>query len=272
MTNPNKNNNINKNKSSNNNKKKKKGNNGSKTRTIKIESKIKDLIQKDKNNYINAGGINNNNFNDINNNQVYALPMSAIDELGSLRSNNDIPTKTSSDSLRINIGNKNNNINNTNDYNNNINNNLNNNINNNSISTITSLEDKLNGLTLKLSKLNESINNNKKKLSSYSNIDQFSMYSNIDIKRDNNEKENNSPFINIGLGNTVLNNLSNINNNINDINEKENNNMKIHSVINNYLEMKQIDYNNNLDENKLLNNNLNNENDEDYLGEEQINL
>jgi hypothetical protein len=149
---------------------------------------------------------------------------------------------------------------------------LNNNINNNSISTITSLEDKLNGLTLKLSKLNESINNNKKKLSSYSNIDQFSMYSNIDIKRDNNEKENNSPFINIGLGNTVLNNLSNINNNINDINEKENNNMKIHSVINNYLEMKQIDYNNNLDENKLLNNNLNNENDEDYLGEEQINL
>ena len=164
------NNNSNKNKNTNNtNKKKKKGKNGTKTRTIKIESKIKDLIQKDKNNFINTGGINNNNFNDINNNHVYALPMSAIDELGSLRSNNDIPTKTSNDSLRINIGNKNNNSNNNlnNNMNNNINNNLDNNINNdfnnnNSISTITSLEDKLNGLTLKLSKLNESINNNKK--------------------------------------------------------------------------------------------------------------
>ena len=32
--------------------------------------------------------------------------------------------------------------------------------------------------------------------------------------------------------------------------------MKIHNVINNYLEMKQTDYNMNLDENKLLNNNF----------------
>ena len=259
-------NNLNKNKRTNNNKKKKKGINGAKTRTIKIESKIKDLIQKDKNNFINTGGSNNNNnFNDINNNHVYALPISAIEDLGSLRSNNDIPTKTSNDSLRINISNKNNNINNTNIINTNINNNLN----NNSISTITSLEDKLNGLTLKLSKLNESINNNKKKLSAYSNIEQFSMYSNIDIKKDNNENDNNSPFTNIGLGNTVLNNINNINN----INEKEDSNMKIHSGLNNYLG--QIDYNNNnnFEDNKILNhNNLNNENDEDYLGEEQINL
>ena len=133
--------------------------------------------------------------------------MSAIDELGSLRSNNDIPTKTSNDSLRINISNKNNSINNTNMNNNiNINNNLNN---NNRISTITSLEDKLNGLTLKLSKLNESINNNKKKLSAYSNNEKLSMYSNIDINKDNNENENSS-FINIGLGNTVLNNINSI--------------------------------------------------------------
>ena len=247
------------------NKKKKKGNNGPKTRTIKIESKIKDLIQKDKNNFISTGGVNNNNFNDLNNNHVYALPMSAIDELGSLRSNNDIPTKTSSDSLRINIANKNNaNITtNINNYNNN--NDINN---NNSISTITSLEDKLNGLTLKLSKLNESINNNKKKLSSYSNIEQFNIYNNIDIKKDNNENDTNSPFTNIGLGNTVLNN----------INEKENENdtnMKIHSGLNNYLGLKQTDnnYNYNFEDNKLSNNNnLNNENDEDYLGEEQINL
>lgn len=119
---------------------------------------------KDKNNFINSGG--NNNFNDINNNQVFALPMNAIDELGSLRSNNDIPTKTSNDSLRINITKNNNNIindtnnNNMNDFND-INNTNKINMNNN-ISTITSLEDKLNGLTLKLSKLNESINNNKK--------------------------------------------------------------------------------------------------------------
>jgi hypothetical protein len=146
------------------NKKKKKE--GAKTRTIKIESKIKDLIMKDKNNFINSGG--NNNFNDINNNQVFALPMNAIDELGSLRSNNDIPTKTSNDSLRINITKNNNNIindtnnNNMNDFND-INNTNKINMNNN-ISTITSLEDKLNGLTLKLSKLNESINNNKKKI------------------------------------------------------------------------------------------------------------
>ena len=253
------NNNLNKNKSSNNKKKKKKMNNGAKTKTIKIESKIKDLIQKDKNNFINTGGANNNNFNDINNNHVYALPMSAIDELGSLRSNNDIPSKTSNDSLRINFANKTNSINNTN-----IDNNLNN---NNSISTITSLEDKLNGLTLKLSKLNESINNNKKKLSSYSNIEKFSMYTNIDTKKDNNENENNSPFINIGLGNTELNNINNINN----INEKEDNNMKIYSGLNNHLG--QIDYNNNnFEENNILNNNINNENDEDYLGEEQINL
>ena len=149
------------------NKKKKKE--GAKTKTIKIESKIKDLIMKDKNNFINSGG--NNNFNDINNNQVFALPMNAIDELGSLRSNNDIPTKTSNDSLRINITKNNNNIindtnnNNMNDFND-INNTNKINMNNN-ISTITSLEDKLNGLTLKLSKLNESINNNKKKLSAY---------------------------------------------------------------------------------------------------------
>ena len=280
ISNKNTNSNINnKNKTSNNtNKKKKKGNNGAKTRTIKIESKIKDLIQKDKNNFINTGGVSNNNFNDINNNHVYALPMSAIDELGSLRSNNDIPTKTSNDSLRINIGNKNNNINNNMNNNiNNINNNMNNNINmnnnndfnnNNSISTITSLEDKLNGLTLKLSKLNESINNNKKKLSSYSNIDQFSMYSNIDIKKENKENDNISPFTNIGLGNTVLNNINDLNN----INEREDNNMKIHSGLNNYLGLKQMDYNNNFEENKILNNNINNENDEDYLGEEQINL
>ena len=264
--NTNTNNNINK---KNNNKKKKKGNNGPKTRTIKIESKIKDLIQKDKNNFINTG-VNNNNFNDINNNHVYALPMSAIDELGSLRSNNDIPTKTSSDSLRINIANKNNtNINNTNITTNINNNDINN---NNSISTITSLEDKLNGLTLKLSKLNESINNNKKKLSSYSNIDQFNIYNNIDIKKDSKDNDTNSPFTNIGLGNTVL-------NNINNINEKEDNdmNMQIHSGLNNYLGLKQTDnnynYNYNFEDNKLLNNNnLNNENDEDYLGEEQINL
>ena len=281
ISNKNTNSNINnKNKTSNNtNKKKKKGNNGAKTRTIKIESKIKDLIQKDKNNFINTGGISNNNFNDINNNHVYALPMSAIDELGSLRSNNDIPTKTSNDSLRINIGNKNNNNINNNMKNNinNINNNMNNNMNmnnnndfnnNNSISTITSLEDKLNGLTLKLSKLNESINNNKKKLSSYSNIDQFSMYSNIDIKKENKDNDNISPFTNIGLGNTVLNNINDLNN----INEREDNNMKIHSGLNNYLGLKQMDYNNNFEENKILNNNINNENDEDYLGEEQINL
>ena len=154
------------------NKKKKKE--GAKTRTIKIESKIKDLIMKDKNNFINSGG--NNNFNDINNNQVFALPMNAIDELGSLRSNNDIPTKTSNDSLRINITKNNNNINNDTNNNNNMNdfNDINNtnkiNMNNNNISTISSLEDKLNGLTLKLSKLNESINKKKKKLSAYSNI------------------------------------------------------------------------------------------------------
>ena len=52
-------------------------------------------------------------------------------------------------------------------------------------------------------------------------------------------------------------------------------NMQIHSGLNNYLGLKQNDnnYNYNFDDNKLLNNNnLNNENDEDYLGEEQINL
>ena len=164
----------------------------------------------------------------------------------------------------------NNNINNiNNNMNNNINMNNNNDFNNNnSISTITSLEDKLNGLTLKVSQLNESINNNKKKLSSYSNIDQFSMYSNIDIKKENKENDNISPFTNIGLGNTVLNNINDLNN----INEREDNNMKIHSGLNNYLGLKQMDYNNNFEENKILNNNINNENDEDYLGEEQINL
>ena len=35
------------------------------------------------------------------------------------------------------------------------------------------------------------------------------MYSNIDINKNNNENEN-SPFTNIGLGNTVLNNINNI--------------------------------------------------------------
>ena len=43
--------------------------------------------------------------------------------------------------------------------------------------------------------------------------------------------------------------------------------MKIHSGLNNYLEVNQMDYN------KILNNNnINNEKDEDYLGEEQINI
>ena len=89
-------------------------------------------------------------------------------------------------------------------------------------------------------------------------------------KKDNKDNDTNSPFTNIGLGNTVL-------NNINNINEKEDNdmNMQIHSGLNNYLGLKQNDnnYNYNFDDNKLLNNNnLNNENDEDYLGEEQINL
>jgi len=263
-------------------KKKKKKNVGGKSKTIKVESKIKDLIQKDKNNFINTGGINTNNFNDLNNNQVYALPMNAIDELGSLRSNNDIPTKTSSDSLRLNIGgnkinnnfnNINNNINNNEINNININNNFNTN-NNTNITTITSLEDKLNGLTLKLSKLNESINNNKKKLSAYSNIDQFPMYNNTnDLNQDLNEKEGNSPFINIGLGNTVLGNLNNLN-------DLENNNIKLNNGINKNIGLKHIEFNkkfdhDDLDENKITNannNNLNNENDEDYLGEEQINL
>ena len=262
--------------------KKKKKNVGGKSKTIKVESKIKDLIQKDKNNFINTGGINTNNFNDLNNNQVYALPMNAIDELGSLRSNNDIPTKTSSDSLRLNIGgnkinnnfnNINNNINNNEINNININNNFNTN-NNTNITTITSLEDKLNGLTLKLSKLNESINNNKKKLSAYSNMDQFPMYNNTnDLNQDLNEKEGNSPFINIGLGNTVLGNLNNLN-------DLENNNIKLNNGINKNIGLKHIEFNNkfdhdDLDENKITNannNNLNNENDEDYLGEEQINL
>ena len=263
-------------------KKKKKKNVGGKSKTIKVESKIKDLIQKDKNNFINTGGINTNNFNDLNNNQVYALPMNAIDELGSLRSNNDIPTKTSSDSLRLNIGgnkinnnfnNINNNINNNEINNININNNFNTN-NNTNITTITSLEDKLNGLTLKLSQLNESINNNKKKLSAYSNMDQFSIYNNTnDLNQDLNEKEGNSPFINIGLGNTVLGNLNNLN-------DLENNNIKLNNGINKNIGLKHIEFNNkfdhdDLDENKITNannNNLNNENDEDYLGEEQINL
>ena len=259
-------------------KKKKKKNVGGKSKTIKVESKIKDLIQKDKNNFINTGGINTNNFNDLNNNQVYALPMNAIDELGSLRSNNDIPTKTSSDSLRLNIGgnkinNNFNNINNNEINNININNNFNTN-NNTNITTITSLEDKLNGLTLKLSKLNESINNNKKKLSAYSNMDQFPMYNNTnDLNQDLNEKEGNSPFINIGLGNTVLGNLNNLN-------DLENNNIKLNNGINKNIGLKHIEFNNkfdhdDLDENKITNannNNLNNENDEDYLGEEQINL
>ena len=257
-------------------KKKKKKGAGTKSKTVKVESKIKDLIKKDKNNFINTGGINSNNFKDPNNNQVYALPINAMDELGSLRSNNDIPTKTSSDSLRLNImGNKNNNFN-TNNINNNLTNNEINNINinnnfisnnNNNISTITSLEDKLNGLTLKLSKLNESINNNKKKLSAYSNMDQFNMYNNnINLKEGINEKENNSPFINIGLGNTVLGNLDNIN-------EVENNDMKLNNGINKNMGLKHINFNNNnLEENKIINNNLNNENDEDYLGEEQLNI
>jgi hypothetical protein len=269
------NNNI-QNNSNNNIKKKKKKKQGGKSKTIKVESKIKDLIQKDKTNFINTGGISTNNFNELNNNQVYALPMNAMDELGSLRSNNDIPTKTTSDSLRLNIGgnkicnNINNNINNNEINNININNNFNSNI-----TTITSLEDKLNGLTLKLSKLNESINNNKKKLSAYSNNDQFPLYNNIDLKEEINEKENNSPFINIGLGNTVLDNL----NNLNDMNNK---NIKLNNGINNNsnnIGKKKIDFNskleqNNFDENKIINdnNNLNNENDEDYLGEEQLNL
>ena len=250
---------------------------------MKVESKIKDLIQKDKNNFINTGGFQTNNFNDKYNNQVYALPMNAIDELGSLRSNNDIPTKTSSDSLRLNLGNKNTNINNinNNEYNNiNINNNFNNNT---SITTITSLEDKLNGLTLKLSKLNESINNNKKKLSAYSNmnnVDPFSIYNtDIDMKKNSAENENNSPFTNIGLGNTMLENLNNMNN-VNNMDEIENNNnIKFNNGINdiNSLGMKLNELNkkleNNIEENKLINNNnLNNENDEDYLGEEQLNL
>ena len=172
--------------------------------------------------------------------------MNAIDELGSLRSNNDIPTKTSSDSLRLNIGgnkinnnfnNINNNINNNEINNININNNFNTN-NNTNITTITSLEDKLNGLTLKLSKLNESINNNKKKLSAYSNMDQFPMYNNTnDLNQDLNEKEGNSPFINIGLGNTVLGNLNNIN-------ELENNNIKLNNGINKNIGLKHIEFNN----------------------------
>ena len=269
------------NNNANTKKKKKKKNTGGKSKTIKVESKIKDLIQKDKNNFINTGGINANNFNDLNNNQVYALPNNIFDELGSLRSNNDIPTKTTSDSLRLNmIGNKiNNNINNINNNinNNEINNiNINNNFNsNNNITTITSLEDKLNGLTLKLSKLNESINNNKKKLSAYTNIEHFSMYNNnINMKQEANEKENNSPFVNIGLGNTVLGQLDNLNN----INEIENN-TNLNNGINNNRGVKHIDFNNkfeqkNFEENKVINNNnnINNENDEDYLGEEQINL
>ena len=245
-------------------KKKKKKNVGGKSKTIKVESKIKDLIQKDKNNFINTGGINTNNFNDLNNNQVYALPMNAIDELGSLRSNNDIPTKTSSDSLRLNIGgnkinnnfnNINNNINNNEINNININNNFNTN-NNTNITTITSLEDKLNGLTLKLSKLNESINNNKKKLSAYSNMDQFSIYNNTnDLNQDLNEKEGNSPFINIGLGNTVLGNLNNLN-------DLENNNIKLNNGINKNIGLKHIEFNNkfdhdDLDENKITNANIN---------------
>ena len=98
------------------------------------------------------------------------------------------------------------------------------------------------------------------------------MYSKIDIKNENNENDNNSPFTNIGLGNTALNKLNdenNINNNVEDIKHK-----KIHSGLNYYLGLKNIDYNNsNFEENKILiNNNLNNENDEDYLGEEQINI
>ena len=263
-------------------KKKKKKNSGGNPKTVKVESKIKDLIKKDKSNFINTGGINSNNFNDLNNNQVYALPMNAMEELGSLRSNNDIPSKTSSDSLRLNIiGNKNNNNINNNIQNNelnnlDINNNLNNTNTNNNITTITSLEDKLNGLTLKLSKLNESINNNKKKLSAYSNMDQFSIYNNnnnnIDMKQEIKEKENNSPFINIGLGNTVLGNLNNIN-------EIDNNNIKLNNGINNNIGLKHINFNinfdqNNFEDNKIINNNnnMNNENDEDYLGEEQINI
>ena len=94
------------------------------------------------------------------------------------------------------------------------------------------------------------------------------MYSNIDIKKDNQENDNISPFTNIGLGNTVLSNLNELNNN----NEREDNNMKIYSGLNNCLGLKQMGYNNNLEENKLLNNNINIEHDEDYLGEEQINL
>ena len=277
---PNNSNNNNINNTNNIIKKKKKKNTGNKSKTVKVESKIKDLIQKDKNNFINTGGVNSNNFNDLNNNQVYALPKNALEELGSLRSNNDIQTKTSSDSLRLNImGNKaNNNINNNltnNEINNiNINNNFINN-NNSSIATITSLEDKLNGLTLKLSKLNESINNNKKKLSAYSNMDQFAMFNNkIELKEEVNEKDkdNNSPFINIGLGNTVLGNLNNIN-------EVENSKMKLNNGINKNMGLKHINFNNKFEQNEFEennitdnNNNLNNDNDEDYLGEEQINL
>ena len=94
------------------------------------------------------------------------------------------------------------------------------------------------------------------------------MYNNnINLKEGINEKENNSPFINIGLGNTVLGNLDNIN-------EVENNDMKLNNGINKNMGLKHINFNNNnnLEENKIINNNLNNENDEDYLGEEQLNI
>ena len=192
-----------------------------KKKITKVESKIKDLIQKDKSNFVNTG---NNNFNT----QVYSIPMKAIEDLGSLRSNNDIPTKTSNDSLRINITNK---------TNNEINTQINN---NNSISTITSLEDKLNGLTLKLSKLNESINNNKKKLSSYSNLEPYSQFNQND-----NSNDVKSPFINIGLGNTVI------------------NNQNFDKFQPGQMEYNQLNFNS--DGNK-------NDNDEDYLGEEQLNL
>ena len=91
-------------------------------------------------------------------------------------------------------------------------------------------------------------------------------------KQEIKEKENNSPFINIGLGNTVLGNLNNIN-------EIDNNNIKLNNGINNNMGLKHINFNinfdqNNFEDNKIINSiyNMNNENDEDYLGEEQINI
>ena len=50
--------------------------------------------------------------------------------------------------------------------------------------------------------------------------------------------------------------------------------MKLNNGINKNMGLKHINFNNNnnLEENKIINNNLNNENDEDYLGEEQLNI